>query len=215
MVLPVLPPMALPWASGNASGATAPPPLVLLFTTLRPVDRGARTPPSNASTTGGGAASGVAASPPVEDALPPLADVEARVVGACQANAVRALVALRATGVQLLVFTTDPRTQRWLTHVGAAWSSEHRENEFGLPFVGSMWAVAEQQRAASGAPFIGYANGDILFGPDLPNTVAALGVHVREGNVRPHAMLIGLRRNAYVHRFPAVVAEVRAAATRG
>ena len=144
MVLPVLPPMALRWASGNASDATAPAPLVLLFTTLRPVDRGAR-PPSNGSTIGGGSASGVAASPPTGDASASLADVEARVVGACQANAVRALVALRATGVQLLVFTTDPRMQRWLTHVGAAWSNEHRENEFGLPFVGSMWAVAEQQ----------------------------------------------------------------------
>lgn len=206
MVLPAVPPTPLATGVGNASGTS---PLVLMFTTLRPVDRTGDTAPPRAASNASapGEPMQVAPSPP-DEGVASISDVEERVVGACQANAVRALLALRATGVRVLVFTSDARVQRWLSHVGAEWSSEHQENEFGLPFVGSMWALAEQRRAAIGAPFIGYANADILFAPDLAHTLGALWSHVRAGNVHPHTMLVGLRRNAYVHRFPAVVAEV-------
>jgi len=130
-------------------------------------------------------------------------------LGVAQANALLAYASLRELGVVPLVFTHDANVRAWLDSIGIRHDSSHASNEFGMPFLGDMWRIAERYRHEIGAPFVGFANADMLFGPGLPYTLQHVAAGLEHGSLRRPVLAIGMRRAAKVHRLPAMVDEVR------
>ena len=112
-----------------------------------------------------------------------------------QLNTLRALALLK-DDINVVVFTKDATGERLCLEAGIKHVvKEFETNQYGTPYVKSIFEKLDNIHDSEKSTFLGYVNADILFDTRLIHSLKAISQAYTEGRLTDHILIVGRRTN--------------------